>query len=104
MRKVTFIKDFATKVRGEIWECDGSLASHLVHQDQVAVYGELTTEQIASSYPSETADTNTESELSEESQTQQEQAELKTESLVDNSETAEGDKKVGKVKKKKEVK
>lgn len=38
MRKVEFVKDFATKKKGEAWECDPMLASQLVHIDKVAVY------------------------------------------------------------------
>jgi len=44
MRKVEFIKDFATKKKGEIFKCDGRLASKLVHSDNVAVYADLETE------------------------------------------------------------
>ena len=28
--KIEFIKDFATKKKGDVWECDGMLASHLI--------------------------------------------------------------------------
>ncbi len=38
MRKIIFIKDFATKKKGDTWECDSLLASSLVHQDKVAEY------------------------------------------------------------------
>jgi Zn-finger protein len=38
MRKVEFISDFATKKKGDVWECDSLLASHLVHTDKVAKY------------------------------------------------------------------
>jgi len=38
MRKVEFIKDFATKKKGDVWECDSQLASHLVNIDKVAKY------------------------------------------------------------------
>ncbi len=40
MTKVIFTKDFATKTKGESWECDPLLANHLVYVDKVAVYGE----------------------------------------------------------------
>lgn len=38
MRQVEFTKKFATKKKGDVWECDGQLASQLVHQDKVAKY------------------------------------------------------------------
>jgi hypothetical protein len=38
MVKVVFIEDFATKVKGDIFECDGQLASQLIHEDKVAEY------------------------------------------------------------------
>jgi hypothetical protein len=34
--KVQFIKDFATKKKGDVFECGGMLASTLIHQDKVA--------------------------------------------------------------------
>jgi hypothetical protein len=37
MRKIEFIKDFATKKKGELWECDGLLAASLIHR-KVAKY------------------------------------------------------------------
>ena len=40
MRKVEFTKDFATKMKGDVWECDSQLASQLVHVDKVAKYYE----------------------------------------------------------------
>lgn len=40
MKKVKFIKDFATKRIGDVINCDGSLASQLVHSDQVAEFTE----------------------------------------------------------------
>jgi len=51
MKKVTFIQDFATKVRGDVWECDSQLASHLVHEDMAAVYGEISANDLDASYP-----------------------------------------------------
>lgn len=38
MVEVEFIEDFATKKKGEVWECDSLLASQLVHHDKVAKY------------------------------------------------------------------
>ena len=38
MAKVTFIADFATKKKGELFVCDSLLASQLVHNDKVAIY------------------------------------------------------------------
>lgn len=38
MKTVKFIKDFATKKVGDVWECDSQLASHLVNVDKVAEY------------------------------------------------------------------
>ncbi len=38
MIEVEFTEDFATKKKGEKWECDSILASHLVHFDKVAKY------------------------------------------------------------------
>lgn len=38
MRKVEFIEDFANKKKGDTFECDGMLASHLVNVDKVAKY------------------------------------------------------------------
>lgn len=40
MRKVEFIKDFATKLKGDVWECDSQLANQLVNVDKVAKYYE----------------------------------------------------------------
>jgi len=40
MREVEFLKDFATKKKGDVWECDSQLASQLVHIDKVAKYKE----------------------------------------------------------------
>jgi len=40
VKKVEFIKDFATKLKGDVWECDSQLASHLVNIDKVAKYYE----------------------------------------------------------------
>jgi hypothetical protein len=39
MRLITFTKDFANKKKGDVWECDGMLASQLVHVDKVAKFG-----------------------------------------------------------------
>lgn len=36
MRKVVFTSDFATKKKGDIFECDGMLANQLVNIDKVA--------------------------------------------------------------------
>jgi hypothetical protein len=41
MRKVEFIKDFATKKKGDVCECDSQLASQLVNVDKVAKYLEI---------------------------------------------------------------
>lgn len=38
MRSIVFIKDFANKVVGDIFNCDGMLASQLVNEDKVAEY------------------------------------------------------------------
>lgn len=38
MIKIVFIKDFATKKAGEIWKCDGMLASQLISVDKVAKF------------------------------------------------------------------
>ena len=38
MKEVVFIEDFATKLKGDVFMCDAMLASHLVHEDKVAVY------------------------------------------------------------------
>lgn len=38
MVEIEFIEDFATKKKGDIWECDSLLASHLVNIDKVAKY------------------------------------------------------------------
>lgn len=35
---IVFIKDFANKLKGDEFECDSMLASHLVHTDKVAEY------------------------------------------------------------------
>tara|TARA_R110001606_G_scaffold142919_3_gene282213 strand:- start:145 stop:414 length:270 start_codon:yes stop_codon:yes gene_type:complete len=37
-RKVIFIEDFATLKKGDLHECDGQLASHLVRIDKVAKF------------------------------------------------------------------
>ncbi len=34
--KVQFTKDFATKKKGDIWECDSQLANRLIHKNKVA--------------------------------------------------------------------
>ncbi len=36
--EVVFTEDFATKKKGESWNCDKQLASQLVHIDKVAEY------------------------------------------------------------------
>ena len=36
MEKIQFTKDFATKKKGDIWECDSMLAHNLIHKDKVA--------------------------------------------------------------------
>lgn len=41
MRKVVFTSDFATKLKGDTFECDGQLASQLVHGDKVAKYADI---------------------------------------------------------------
>lgn len=38
MRKIEFVKDFATKAKGDVWECDSLLASRLVNVEKVAKY------------------------------------------------------------------
>jgi hypothetical protein len=38
MIEIEFTSDFATKKKGDKWECDSLLASHLVHVDKVAKY------------------------------------------------------------------
>lgn len=38
MREVKFTKDFANKKKGEVFKCDGQLASHLVRVDKVAEF------------------------------------------------------------------
>jgi hypothetical protein len=40
MRVVEFIKDFADKKAGDLFTCDGILASWLVNEDKVAKYPE----------------------------------------------------------------
>jgi hypothetical protein len=40
-REVTFLKDFATKSKGDTLKCDSMLASQLVNVDKVAEYSEL---------------------------------------------------------------
>jgi hypothetical protein len=37
-RTIKFTKDFANKIEGDKMECDGMLASQLVHRDKVAKY------------------------------------------------------------------
>lgn len=37
-RTVKFIEDYATKSKGEIFACDGQIASHLVNVAKVAEY------------------------------------------------------------------
>ncbi len=38
MKKIQFTKDFATRKKGFIWECDSMLAAQLVNIDKVAKY------------------------------------------------------------------
>lgn len=38
MKKIEFTADFATKKKGDVLQCDGQLASYLVHEDKVAKY------------------------------------------------------------------
>ena len=41
--KIEFTEDFANKKKGDTWECNSQLASHLIHNDKVAkVYKEKT--------------------------------------------------------------
>lgn len=40
MKKVEFLVDFATKKKGDVWECASDLASQLVRVDKVAKYYE----------------------------------------------------------------
>jgi hypothetical protein len=40
MLKVEFLEDFATKKKGDVWECDSLLASQLVNVEKVAKYYE----------------------------------------------------------------
>lgn len=44
MKTVVFTEDFANRLKGEHFECDSMLASHLVHVDKVAKYLEEETE------------------------------------------------------------
>lgn len=44
MRKIKFIEDFANKVKGDEFECDGMLASTLVRDDKVAEFIDIETE------------------------------------------------------------
>lgn len=34
--EIQFTKNFATKKKGDIWKCDGILASRLIHEQKVA--------------------------------------------------------------------
>ena len=45
MVKIQFIKDFATKKKGDLWECDSMLASRLIHLKKVAKKRERVTKQ-----------------------------------------------------------
>ena len=36
MEKIQFTKDFATKKKGDVWECDSMLAHNLINKDKVA--------------------------------------------------------------------
>ena len=36
MEKIQFTKDFATKKKGDVWECDSQLASRLIRLKKVA--------------------------------------------------------------------
>lgn len=36
MIEIQFTKDFATKKKGDIWECDPMLANQLITKDKVA--------------------------------------------------------------------
>jgi len=38
MKEIVFIKDFATKKKGDKWTCDSMLASQLVNIDKVAKF------------------------------------------------------------------
>lgn len=40
MKRVEFIKDFATRVKGDVLEFEDSLCNHLVNIDEVAQYTE----------------------------------------------------------------
>lgn len=37
-KSVQFLKDFATKKKGDVYECDSQIASHLVNDSKVAKY------------------------------------------------------------------
>ena len=34
--KIEFTKDFATRKKGDVWECNSQIASQLIHNDKVA--------------------------------------------------------------------
>lgn len=38
MVEIEFLKDFATKKKGDKWACDSQLASQLVNEEKVAKY------------------------------------------------------------------
>ena len=40
-KQVEFIKDFATKKKGDLYTCDSMMASHMVNVQKVAKYVEL---------------------------------------------------------------
>lgn len=46
MRKIQFLTDFATKKKGDTWECDNQLASQLVHIEKVATYTDASAEEV----------------------------------------------------------
>ena len=68
MRKVVFIADFATRKKGDVWECDSMLASQLVNVDQVAKYEG---EKAPKFEPKEDEETIIENEVVEEVETQE---------------------------------
>lgn len=51
MRKIKFTEDFATRSKGDIWECDSLLASQLVNVDKVAIYEDVPAEHETESEP-----------------------------------------------------
>jgi len=69
MEKIVFTADFATKKKGDEWECESQLASHLVHHDQVAKYADGRKVELGEKFVEETTENVATDEATDEAAT-----------------------------------